>query len=242
MRPHGQDPGAVVSTENTQTTSADSGSTIVSAGAGGGSRWLWGRPDPEPEDQADWDKAAVSHATGQLTRVQGMAEKWAGTVTALIGVFSTVAIVGGTEELAKFTDPAQRDLVVKLLMLAGISAFVSVLTASLSAQGPLPTKRTNYTTNNYRDWVNTETAKSAFWLLIARLSGLATAVIVGFVAFMALSNAALPASESPGSTVLLIREDGAPLCGLVSTDQNGELLIGGTKVHSATLAVPVDKC
>src|SRR3954447_15604544 len=102
-------------------------------------------PADEP-NKAEWDKAAADFSTGRLVRVQGMAEKWAATVTSLIGILSAVAIIGGTDELGKIENSIFRWAVILVTVLGGVLAFIAPLKASEAAQGPLPTVNSNYTT------------------------------------------------------------------------------------------------
>ena len=60
---------------------------------------------PGPPDAADWDKAAVTFATEQLTRIRASATAWTGT---LLGLFGAVAVVGGTTKHADVPSPTLR--------------------------------------------------------------------------------------------------------------------------------------
>ena len=203
---------------------------------------IWAPLPPDEPDREAWEKAAADFSTNRLVRVQGTAEKWAATATSLIGVFSAVALIGGTDELGKVDNGILKAAVIALTVLAGVFAFSASWRASQAAQGPLPTANSNYNAHTYRDWVNNRTLEATEKLRKARISGLTAAVLVGAVAAVSLVNAALPAATAPSSTAVVVREDGGAVCGKLSAGDGQALEVDGVVVEHVHSVVPVDKC
>ena len=81
-----------------------------------------------------WSEKAQEAELEALPTLRSTAEKWAATVGTLAGLFSTVAILTGPDELTKVADSV-RVLVASLVLAAVLAAAAAVALASLAAQG-----------------------------------------------------------------------------------------------------------
>jgi hypothetical protein len=93
---------------------------------------------PPPKTKDAWDEAELEFRTSQLTRIRATAEKWSTTITALLGVFSTVTMVGGTEELAKLAFDWLKWVVVVLTLAAAIFSALATIHVVKAAGGSIP--------------------------------------------------------------------------------------------------------
>nr|BFE72689.1 hypothetical protein GCM10020092_059900 [Actinoplanes digitatis] len=152
--------------------------------------------EPGPPDAAEWDKAAITFATEQLTRVRASATAWTGTVGTLLGLFGAVAVVGGgTTKLADVPDPALRWVIVGLVAVAGALAGISVVTGVRAAQGASLRTSDNWSGSAYRAAVVSNTADALDWLRWARWTGLGAALTVFSIGLLGLISVAAQPSK-----------------------------------------------
>jgi hypothetical protein len=201
-----------------------------------------GTPDFRPVeprttyDQA-WDKAAADTLVGQLSSVRGTAEKWAGTVTALVGVFSTVAVVTGADALEDLSQQT-RIVVVALIVLAGLAALASIWKSAAAAQGSF-TRLTNWNGDSFRDASNTKIGQAITDLNRSRVAGVVAAALVFVVSVISLVAGAAPTASSP--TNVLVIDDGVLRCGALGT-VDGIASVAGTPVTAASQVTVVSGC
>jgi hypothetical protein len=95
---------------------------------------------------------------------------------------------------------------------------------------------------NYQDYVNTETTSAIGELKSAQIFGFAAAMAVAAIALVALANAALPAKDSGGTTVMIV-SDQESMCGPLSTNQDGSVRIGEKSAPTnIRQVIVVEKC
>jgi hypothetical protein len=178
---------------------------------------------PPPLDQPVWEKAAVDAAVAQLANIRAAAEKWAGTVGTLLGLFGTVAVVTGTDALAKIPNENTRQILYNILVWAGILAGLSILAASIAATQTF-TKSKNWNGDALRAKVAGASMPALIELWISRVTGVAAAALVFIVGATGLHSAiAKPANQ--GSSVLVVYTDGTVRCGVLGA--------GGSTVDGA---------
>ena len=112
---------------------------------------------PGPADAAEWDKAAVTFATDQLTRVRASATAWTGTVGTLLGLFGAVAVIGGTTKLADVPSSTLRWVIVIMVAIGGLLAGASIVTGVRAAHGASLRTSDNWSGSAYRAAVVTNT-------------------------------------------------------------------------------------
>lgn len=198
--------------------------------------------DRPPPDAAAWEEAATKAAVGQLTAVQATAEKWAGTVTALLGAFSTVAVVTGVDALADVRWEWGRWLLVVLIAAAGLAAAVSILAAALAAQGTLPRERRNWSGETLRALINEDTPKAVKKLRTSRLAGLTSAALMFVVGLASLVAAAVPKAAAQDPSVIVIDKQGVARCGTMTTSADGSIAIAEVATTQVRRMILVDNC
>jgi hypothetical protein len=128
---------------------------------------------PPPPDQAKWDEAAEQFRLNLFTNVQASAGVWSGAIAALLGLFGTVALVTGPNDITKL-DPDIRITVIAMTIVAGVLAGVALILATMAQQLPSVSSE-NWNGSVYRAYVvrNAETAR---WQLnFARILGILAA-------------------------------------------------------------------
>lgn len=195
---------------------------------------------PGPANDAAWEAAAVSATIGQLNHVHDVAAKWSTTITGLIGVFGSIALVSGTSELDKIKPQWLQIGIVIATVAAGVTAAVSVYQGAQAAIG-----RTGVYNGmdgpKLREAVHERAADAVKHLSTSKGWGYAAAALVFAVGVTTLMTAAIPATrEAP--TVIVVQEQGAA-CGLVTVDQNGAIIkVGETPVSHPISIITVSNC
>lgn len=187
-----------------------------------------------------WDEAAMKAAVSQLDSIRSTAEKWAGTVTALLGIFSAVALVTGTTSLDDVPSETLKWLLVVAVSMAGLLACASIVTASKAAQGADPFSQSGGW--RYQSYIIENTRKARPWLKASRYTGLSAAALVFCIGLATLVTAVVPAPDTPGSSVVVVGRDGTLSCGKLDQNTGGATTVGGREVNSASQLIPVSKC
>jgi hypothetical protein len=195
---------------------------------------------PKPLSNAAWATAAAAALVGQLEAVRGAADKWASTVTALIGAFGAVAVVTGTDAIDQL--PASwRVPAVVLTLVAGGFAVASIFFSARAAQGAT-FKTNNFTTSAYRAHVVGSAPKAIANLRRSRWTGMVAAALV-FAGSVASLAAAAGGQDSAGTTVVVIGADGRLVCGALSTDKKtGKVMVAQQDISGATDVQVVESC
>jgi hypothetical protein len=197
---------------------------------------------PGPPDAAEWDKAAVTFATEQLTRVRASATAWTGTVGTLLGLFGAVAVVGGTTKLADVPSTTLRWVIVGLVAIAGVLAGASVVSGVRAAHGASLRTSDNWSGAAYRAAVVRNTADALTWLGRARWTGLAAALTVFSIGLLGLISVAAHPKRTATTTAVVVDQAGIATCGPLGRTTTGQLTINGTPVGTIRDITPVTAC
>jgi hypothetical protein len=194
--------------------------------------------EADPEERY-WAGRMEEFTAKSLTDIHGAAEKWAGSISALVGVFGIAGLIKGREEIDKLSDDTKLAVAV-LVAIALLLAFIAIYMAALAAQGM--TARV-WTVADFEREYKEATAAAAGRLKWSRLlvipATLALAIAVGLMWFG-------PADASnDGTSVVLVRQGGAAVCGQL-VDEGGSLSLetdeGTVPIEDATAVTPVDAC
>lgn len=201
-----------------------------------------GKPGPADDYEDAWEQQAEELQLNALQRVQATAEKWAGSISALLALFSAVAVVKGPQDLSKMPEPYP----VLLALVIGAAVVLAVIAAGaalLAAQGtpekvPLPTGE------RLRAWSRNEerTARRRLfwsrWLTVAALVLLAAGTGIAWCS---------PRKDDEQN--LLVRTKEGLRCGKLIESRKGRLIIKtDTKAHTPVSVsnlvdfAPVDDC
>jgi hypothetical protein len=197
---------------------------------------------PGPPDAAEWDKAAVTFATEQLTRTRSSATAWTGTVGTLLGLFGAVAAVGGTTTLADVPSPTLRWVIVGLVAGGGLLAGASIVTGVRAAHGASLRTSDNWSGSAYRAAVVKNTDDALDWLRWARWTGLAAALIVFTIGLLGLVSVAAQPEQADTTTAAVVDQTGAAVCGPIGRTTNGQLTVNGTPIGNVRDITPVTAC
>lgn len=168
-----------------------------------------------------WERRATELSRTSLETVRASATAWAATTTTLMGLFGTVTIIKGPESLSNLGDTI-RVVVVTLLILAAVSAFVSVLATAQASRGP--TKRYIPLTGlRLAKWTKETTRRSRTALLIGQISGISSAVMI-LSAGVAATVATIDPPEK-GDVFLVRTSNGAVQCGVLRRSGAGLELV-----------------
>jgi hypothetical protein len=184
-----------------------------------------------PSSAEYWEQRAAELSRTSLETVRASATAWAGTTTALLGVFGTVAIVKGPDTISALAGTT-RDAVTGLVIGAAVVAFVSVLATGYASRGP--TKRYAPLTGlRLAKWTRLTTRKAR----TALLAGQATGIVAALLVLAAGITAAVSGSGSPapsGESVLVRTSAGGLQCGVLKRSGRGLVLAdssGGTLLY-----------
>lgn len=197
---------------------------------------------PGPPDAAEWDKAAVTFATEQLTRVRTSATAWTGTVGTLLGLFGAVAVVAGTTKLADVPSATLRWVIVGLVAVGGLLASASIVTGVRAAHGASLRTSDNWSGSAYRAAVVTNTNDALDWLRWARWTGLAAALTVFAIGLLGLVSVAAQPQQPATTTAVVVDETGTAVCGPIGRTTTGQLTVNGTPIDHVRDITPVTAC
>ncbi|MEW2143526.1 hypothetical protein AB0869_12000 [Micromonospora vinacea] len=197
---------------------------------------------PGPPDAAEWDKAAVTFATEQLTRVRASAAAWAGTVGTLLGLFGAVAVIGGTTNLADVPSLTLRWVIVGMVAIGGVLAGASIVTGVRSAHGASLRTSDNWSGSAYRAAVVRNTDEALNWLRWARWTGLAAAATVFTIGLLGLISVAVHPKQAAVTTAVVVDQAGTAMCGPIGRTANGQLTLNGTPVGNVRDIALVTAC
>jgi hypothetical protein len=180
-------------------------------------------PATPEEEWAYWDAKATELRRGQLATIQATATKWSALVTALLGVFSTVAFAGGLTTVDKLADPW--DTVVRAATsVAAAAAVAGIFCLARAAGGLTLTELPGVSATAVRDRNTTNVSRALTWLRAGQAAALTAAVLV-----LAGSGAVLwksKAATGPPAVLAVVGNDA--VCGPLSVRDDGSLLIGDT--------------
>lgn len=189
----------------------------------------------DPDDWR-WQTEAEEAAHTNLATIRTTATSWAGSVSALLGIFGTVAVVKGPDAFKDIGTPTGW-YVLGLLVGATALAGTAVIFAAIAAQGT--PHRLDRADGWALKWFHGTRAYTSFrYLLISRLlCGLAAVAV--FAGLIVTWVDGLTAGDAPTSQhALVIAQDGTASCIELKTDATGKLV----GVSGAAQVTPVDSC
>jgi hypothetical protein len=164
--------------------------------------------------QRKWQDLIEVHQYNALPPIQSAAEKWAGTISTLTGVFSIAALVKGNDDIGTLTETTQW-VVGGILAVALFCAFLAILCAALAAQG-IPktfTAQENPYNNpdTFRDYYLEETRKAASRLNKSRFLVIPATALLAIAIGITWFGPTTPLSSA--TTVLVTQRAGSVICG-----------------------------
>jgi hypothetical protein len=184
-------------------------------------------PDFPSEEDWRWEKEAEDLRHNSLTNVRGTAEKWAGSIAALLGVFSVVAFVQGPEKLADIQNGWIAIFVIILTVAGALLAAAAVYVAALAAQGS-PEWVQMLGGQDLKDSIAAKTNTAIGQLVLSRRFAIAAALLVIAGSALAWIDVLLPSEQSTNGRPALVTANGDSRCVRVITDENGALRIAGS--------------
>lgn len=196
-------------------------------------------PATPEEEWTYWDTKATELRRTQLGTVQASATKWSALMTALLGVFGTVAFAGGLTTIDKLGHPWDR--VAKILTTAAAaSAVLAIVALALAAGGLLVSRGPGLTATSVRDRQTTQLQRGLKRLHVGRLCAVLDAALVIAGSTIVLWAGEAKSTSSSGTFLAVV--DGKAVCGPLTKDANGALVIGGATLKKVTQLVPTSSC
>lgn len=215
---------------------------------------------PVTEDDEQWSKEALDARHKSLATVQGVADSWGKSITAILGGFALVAFIKGPEAIKDVptgskalmdvpvfgsVDPART--VVLLIFIAAALVIIAIVAAAIAAQGTPgwttvldgPTFHTN----------STNATKTAIKLLWASriLTLVGAAVVFGALALAWAATIDKPSTSTPVAQSAIVSTASAVVCGELRSLSDGSVEVvpaGGTAsvISPSTAVTLVDAC
>lgn len=131
---------------------------------------------PSTEDSRRWQDEADDLRHTALQDIRASAEKWASSISALIGVFSVVAFVKGRDTFANL-EPAARNASAALVIAATVCAASAVALAAFAAQG-WPRTFDVLSGDVLANWYQRQLGRAVWSFRISRFLALASAIVL----------------------------------------------------------------
>jgi len=159
-------------------------------------------PVSPEEEWTYWDTKATELRRGQLVTIQTAATRWAALLTALLGVFGTVAFAGGLTTVDKL--PGWLPWVVRALTtLAAASAVTGIVVLSMAAGGLFVSRQPGSSATAVRRLYTTQMGAALALLNRGRAFAVAAAVLVLLGSLIVLWTP--EKSASPSQTTVVTR-------------------------------------
>lgn len=213
---------------------------------------VWSQREPDPgsanawygtEDAQVWDeKLRDAEEDFGLAGVKGAATAWGASITALLGVFTAVAILKGPESVTS-VGGWQSVVAAWVILTSAAIALAAVLLCALAAQG-VPVWRDDLNAWTYRNLVRHKARLATAQLEWSRY----LIAIVLLLVFIAMGITWLAATSSPDTQKAqraIVVMQGDIVCGtLYMKNDRISLTVGGASrpVNTAQSVTLVDKC
>ena len=130
---------------------------------GSGAVWGAGPGNTKPagsgnDDTASWVAEYDALAHGRLERVQGAAQQWLTTTTALLGLFSAAIVVGGTNSVSDLSQRGRASVFVAAFLVYAV-AFLALVLGALATFGGLGVRRVD--AEELNDYIRAEQDRAA---------------------------------------------------------------------------------
>ncbi len=181
-------------------------------------------PDVKREMKQLRDKAY----SDPLAQVRNVAGKWAGTLSALVGVTTVVGLIV-SRDIFNELSPAAKWAFVLVFIVALIVAISSVYSAAYAAEGT-PKKRWT-SVDDFQDWYEQAVPKANNLLRYSRISALVSAALVVILACILWFG---PGGTS-GTSVLAVQRSGTVICGTLQNNPAGNLVLVTSQQKSIPL-------
>jgi hypothetical protein len=189
-------------------------------------------------EESYWRTQAASIRHDELATVRKAADTWTTLLTAVLGVFGTVAFAGGLPALEDLNDTLQ--FIVKVVTAAAVVCAVIATVYASKASGT-STKTTNNTSwqgvqKAARDnavAARTQLAKAKRWGIAA------AALVLGGSLLILFAGSAKP---DPAAPSVIANVNGTIACGPLTKASNGALSAGTTPLNGATSITVVPAC
>ncbi len=177
------------------------------------------RPRPQTPDERKWALRAQELHFTELDRLKVTAEKWATSLTAILGAFGAVALIKGPDTIADL-EPSLQYWTGGVLALAIACGLISIFLAAFAAQG-IPSRQW-LTGLGVRERYAEMTEKAAKRLHWSRLVVIPAVLLTG--ASIGLTWYGKKA-DRPMPTVIAVQSSGEVVCGVLARDGGGRLVV-----------------
>lgn len=162
-----------------------------------------------PDAQGTWRSRFAAAQDGEFDAVKSAADKWAGTLTGLIGALGAISVLVVPKALGDFNSVPLRDATFALVLTAGVLGLVALVLVTLVAQG-WPQLDPTMDSAHFAYTSVGRALRGASRLRWSRLlTGLAVVLIVAASVLSQVDTIRAPAS---GVEVLVVHRDGHATC------------------------------
>jgi hypothetical protein len=164
-----------------------------------------------PSEQKKYESIAKGLRDKQIARLRDYAKTWAGTISALAGVSTVITAVSARDALVKLSPPLQV-FIGCAFALAIVLAVIAVMRAVRAQIGELAPQLDS--TNNIRDYMQTEPAAIAAAIKMSRLCALLSPIAF----LVAIYATWYGTARLPSQAYLYPQATGAAICGTITRD------------------------
>jgi hypothetical protein len=184
-------------------------------------------PDPMPTnwgrlpDDVEWERAAEQLLHTGLHQMRSTSEKWAGSIAALLGLFSTAALLGGRSTISDLP-PDMGNVALLFLILAIVSAVTAYFLASVVAQGiPVRIDRLDgWALKSFHKQMIRRNITFLAWSRFLTISAVIFLACILLITFMGEGSVAQRESYA-----VVVQTDGTALCGKLELLPDGRLAL-----------------
>jgi hypothetical protein len=196
-------------------------------------------PRQADAEERYWAHRLEEFQAKSLSDIHAAAEKWAGTISSLVGIFGIAGLIKGRDEIDKLSENTKLAVAI-LVGIALLLAFIAIYKAAKAAQGVTSEVTTVAEFREKYEQAAKDAANNLNWsrrLVIPATLSLAVAVGVTWFG---------PAKDAEEkAAVVVVAKGGAASCGNL-VDQGGSLSLetdtGVTPIRDAVSVTPVDAC